>query len=1445
MSLFSRLKSAAMTLQALFVVLAFSLMVIVSYFFVESIQRSNLRRATVGALTFVQSKVEADMQESELLMSAISYTISGMLYLGNDVAEVASYIEFISSSVVKTEDSNSKFYGVCGLFHVFGDTLICDDGWSVPKDYDFRTRPWYKAAIEAGGAVVHTDPFVSARDSKRIVTQTRTLMDSAGTVLAVINFDRKFDYIANYVTGMHLAQNSYGALMDKETRILAHPNKDMVGMKMSETRGGMSRLAETLQRDRQITERELFNHTNDKYIVSVREMKNGWYIAILTSKTSYYSGMRTMAFVLIALGALLATILNIILVSIARAKRKSDEFMHVVFNATPLACHMWNRTGQAIFCNNEAVRMYGAADHKEVLTSFFKTQPEFQPDGRNSKDLALSYLEKAFTEGYHSVEWMHQKFSGEPLPCQITMVRTTYKGETVVLVYTQDLREQKSALQKMREADIRNQVMLDATPLCANFWDKGFNHVDCNQEAVRMFGLSGKKEYSDRFHELSPEFQPDGKPSQDKAIELVKKAFAEGYARFEWMHIKPDSGEHIPCEITLVRVRFKEDFIVAGYTRDLRELKAANEKLREADERTALMLDAAPIGITLWDKSLNLIDFNMEAARSVGIYDKQEYKDKFAMLTPEFQPDGENSLQKIATFLGKTFEEGNMHTTWYHNHINGEPIPYDATAIRLKYKGDDIAMVCCRDLREINAANAKLREADERAKLMLDATPVSCTLFDDQMNAIDCNQEALKLLGVSSRKEFLKNFFKYSPECQPDGCTSLEKGKVYVKKALEDGFCRFEWVHLSSSGEQVPVEVTLVRVKYRSAYGVAGYARDQRELKAMIKEMNRAEVAEESNKAKSRFLAAMSHEIRTPMNVILGVTEIQLQDETLTPAIREAFVQVYNSSDMLLGIINDILDLSKIEADRVEFSPVKYDLASLINDTAHLNMMRNSKPIVFELNIDENAPAHLFGDELRIKQILNNLLSNAFKFTEAGNIKLAVSVADGCDDDSGGNDSTLILTVADTGQGMSTEQVNRLFTEYTRFNLEVNRAVEGTGLGMNITRRLISMMGGKITVDSEVGKGTTVVVHLPQKRVSDERIGKDLAENLRKFRVVSTTGSRAQITREYMPYGKVLVVDDVESNLYVAKGLLAPYGLTVDIATDGFEALDKVKYGEEYDVIFMDHMMPKMDGIEATREIRMLGYKHPIIALTANAVVGQADIFLKSGFNDFISKPIDIRQLNAALNRFIRDKQAPETIEKARKQNDATLASNAAKAQAPASTAVTAELLAIFARDAQRVLPLLQLAAQNIAKLSEPELRLFTTNVHGMKAALANIGETQLAQMAQTLEKAGKSGDRRTLTVQAMNFVKALRGVTEKAEATSKFSNNDAEQDECPVFLKEQMRVIADACKNYDEKTALDALKDLKVMAWTTETRETLDKISELLLHSEFDEVAEIAGKMI
>jgi signal transduction histidine kinase/DNA-binding response OmpR family regulator len=574
-----------------------------------------------------------------------------------------------------------------------------------------------------------------------------------------------------------------------------------------------------------------------------------------------------------------------------------------------------------------------------------------------------------------------------------------------------------------------------------------------------------------------------------------------------------------------------------------------------------------------------------------------------------------------------------------------------------------------------------------------------------------------------------------------------------------------------------------------------------------------ARAADMANASKSRFLATMSHEIRTPMNAIIGIADIELQKKDLQPEKREALSRIHNSAYGLLGIINDILDFSKIESGKLELVNANYDLPSVINDTANLNMVRiGSKPIEFKLDITENLPVNLFGDELRVKQILNNILSNAFKYTDHGKVTMKVRHETKDERWRAGKTVYLTFVISDTGQGMSEEDISQLFTAYTQFNKETNHKTEGTGLGMNITYKLVKMMLGEISVQSVPGKGSTFTVTIPQQYIDDEVIGAETAERLRKFRLSdSKQAEKLQIVRDYMPYGRVLVVDDVETNLYVARGLLAPYGLQTDTADSGFETIEKVKKGNIYDIIFMDHMMPKMDGIEATKELRKMGYKEPIVALTANALVGHEKLFFENGFDDFISKPIDIRQLNTALNRWVRDRHSQEERDAAASQVKATRQ----KQRNDGLGAQDARLLKIFCKDAEKAVAVLEAN-------KEGDLKLFSINAHAMKSALANIGQTKASQAAAALEKAGKVGDKGYVAKHTAAFVESLHSIIGS------------------IKVQEVFKIVRQAAFDFDPTAIDEQLEKLGSMKLDKANSDLLEKLEELALHSEFEEIAEL-----
>jgi len=592
-------------------------------------------------------------------------------------------------------------------------------------------------------------------------------------------------------------------------------------------------------------------------------------------------------------------------------------------------------------------------------------------------------------------------------------------------------------------------------------------------------------------------------------------------------------------------------------------------------------------------------------------------------------------------------------------------------------------------------------------------------------------------------------------------------------------------------------------------------------------------VAVTASKAKSSFLATMSHEIRTPLNAIIGISQILLHKDKSAEDYEESIYKIYNSGNILLKIINDILDLSKIETGKMELNPTEYDIVSLINDTVQLNIIRiGSKEISFILDIDEDVPKKMIGDELRLKQILNNLLSNAVKYTEKGFVKLSVSHL------IQGEKIALKLIIRDTGQGMNSEDMEKLFSEYLRFNLEANRAAEGTGIGLNITKSLVELMDGSIEVESEFGKGSIFTVTVMQKAVECEAIGFELSQQLRDFIFTENKNYIKQndihAAHAPIPYGKVLIVDDVETNLYVAKGLLSQYGLTIDTAKSGYETIDMIKEGKTYDIIFMDHMMPHMDGVEATQKLRSMGYEHAIVALTANALVGNDVMFAENGFDGFIPKPIDIRRLDMVLEKFIREKYPEEATKYTR-----MVALDRPQTNEAVDHTTNPKLIEVFLRDAGKAVKTLRETVQN------NDIKLFTTTVHAMKTALAIIGENKISSIAADLENAGIKGDIDFISDNAENFVLQLEALIELLYIAEISNDNisdipdvsDLESTpEDTAFLKDELIKLKTACEEYDNTSAYEILDLLKGTVRLPDTVAILENIYDMIyLHSDFD----------
>jgi CheY-like chemotaxis protein len=471
--------------------------------------------------------------------------------------------------------------------------------------------------------------------------------------------------------------------------------------------------------------------------------------------------------------------------------------------------------------------------------------------------------------------------------------------------------------------------------------------------------------------------------------------------------------------------------------------------------------------------------------------------------------------------------------------------------------------------------------------------------------------------------------------------------------------------------------------------------------------------------------------------------------------------------------------MSKIESGKFELVPASYDLASLVNDTVNLNIMQiGSKPISFHLQIDETLPARLVGDDLRVKQIFNNLLGNAFKYTKRGTVEWSLT---GMRD---GRNVWLVSTVKDSGAGIRAEDREKLFSGYSQVDMDRGRKIEGAGLGLALTKKMVEMMGGDITVESVYGLGSVFTVRIRQGCADGDCLGAEVAGSLRNFRYTERRrGSISKLVRAHIPYARVLVVDDSVTNLDVARGMLRPYGMRVDCVTSGAEAIDLIRRAEvRYNAVFMDYMMPAMDGIETVRVIREeIGSEYartiPVIALTANAMPGNEKIFLQNGFQAFLPKPIDSMRLDSLINRWVRDKNqetgqpcAAPPPDTPAEETGAGLVSLVHDKKIDGFDFQKG--LKLFSGDEKFYQEIVESWVRNTPPLlekirgcTEENLDDYRILVHGIKSSSYAIGAQAIGEGAQALEKAAKTGNLFFINEYTGEFVSAVRKLIDELSA--------------------------------------------------------------------------------
>ena len=607
-------------------------------------------------------------------------------------------------------------------------------------------------------------------------------------------------------------------------------------------------------------------------------------------------------------------------------------------------------------------------------------------------------------------------------------------------------------------------------------------------------------------------------------------------------------------------------------------------------------------------------------------------------------------------------------------------------------------------------------------------------IFDEYFRLVLANPYGQELLGIKKiENQKLMQLFQG---------TEAEFG--WIKDGIlrdNKGVAELVSVHGAIS---CSLNFSLARDFHDDPYCIVCFVYDLTKEKNMLEEVVRA------NEAKSQFLANMSHEIRTPINGILGMDSVLLKechDENL----REYAKNIQSAGQSLLSIINDILDISKIESGKMEILTIRYQLFSVLNDCYNLTKIKlQNKPVSFIMQINEKLPSWLYGDEVRIRQIINNFLSNAVKYTKEGNITFELDFEEKTDEQ-----ILLVITVRDTGIGIKEEDLGKLFESFTRIEEKRNRNIEGTGLGLNLTKNLVNLMGGEVFAESTYGKGSCFTAKIPQK-IADAKPMGDFGKRYQQYLSTSDDDKLSFLA----PDAKILVVDDVTMNLKVVEGLLKATKIQIDTAVSGSECLECVKT-TPYQMIFLDHMMPEMDGLETLEHMKNLSdnpnAQTPVIMLTANAIVGAKEEYIEAGFTDYLTKPIRETELLEMILKYLPEELVCENggqgIEKSQDAQDMEQPEAGGEGAEPLQRLEQLEGLDVKTgliycmNEEDFYIEMLQefLQADKASQLkhflAEEDWDNYRTTVHALKSTSLTIGAAHLSGEAKALEMAAKEGN--------------------------------------------------------------------------------------------------------
>ena len=1036
----------------------------------------------------------------------------------------------------------------------------------------------------------------------------------------------------------------------------------------------------------------------------------------------------------------------------------AHERTKLMLDSQPLCAVLFNRDASIVDCNEEVVKLFKVKSKKEFMKRFLTDlSVEFQPDGSHSTEKVFKAIDKAFENGRYRFEWLHKTADGEPVHCEVTLTRVIYDDEYIVAGFIRDMSEEKRMMEEIHERDLLLRTVNRAADILLAATEETFD-VSLNEgisllaDIIDVEGVAiwrnemrydhlhyvlqykwvNNSSFDQRFiHDdlAFPYSTPMNNLSNGKYINLpINKLPADNRELLEPYGVK--SILLIPlflyhqfwgfisfynCHKERI---FKLDEIDILHSASLMLLNALKRlehsiKAREADERAKLMLNATPLGCSLWDKDEYCIDCNEEALKMYGLESKQDFKDKFFELSPEFQPDGQVSREKAFAYLREAFKEGKCTFDWIHQLPDGTPVPTEVTLIRVKYGDKYVVASYMRDLREYK----QLIKNEEEARSVMNKTTailenVDAMIFvaDMDCNIIYMNQKLEQTFGVSRETCIGQKCYK-TLRASNEMCPICQLPKILPDKdSLPTDLEEYRWDDYLNMWTES--KVSIIRwvddtlVQFHSLI-------DRTKEKAYEDELHKAlEVSAAASASKTAFLANMSHEIRTPMNSIIGFAELAM-DDTATQRTKDYLDKIIESAKWLLHIINDVLDISKIESGKTELENIPFDLYNIfMSCQSAILPAANEKGIALHVNAEPIFDKMLLGDPVRLYQALMNLLANAVKFTNSGSVSLLSTVKNIED-----SKAAIHVEIKDTGIGITPEQMETIFDPFIQADVSITRNFGGTGLGLTITKNIIELMGGKLAVESTPGVGSKFSFELMLNTVntpnnlSAQKINKPVEKP--KFD------------------GLILLCEDNRMNQEVICEHLARVGLKTLVAVNGKIGVEMVqtriqKGQKPFDLIFMDMHMPVMDGLEATAKIIELGTKTPIVAMTANVMANDLELYEKSGLTDCIGKPFTTQELWCCLLKYLTPLNSSAVDEKEQAQENERLQK----------------------RSQADFVKYNRTRYDKITKaINDSDIQLAHRMVHSLKSNAGMIGKTRLQNAAAQVEALLKEGRIGELTV--------------------------------------------------------------------------------------------------